>query len=904
MHARPARLSGRCLDLWLVVLAASAGLAWTPPAAAAAPHQRSTATIHGTAREASGRPLALAVVDVTRLDTGQLRSTHTASDGSFLVVSLPPGHYRVIVTLAGFAPATEVFDLLLDQILDVPVTLTPTARRETVDVVADLHPLVEFGQTSLGRTITTRELDGLPISTGQFRDFTGLATLAPGVAPDATVAGGGITTAAQAGSSNQFLVDGLVGLPANLPIEAIQEFRIVSNGFAAEFGQASGAVIDVVTRSGSNTPAGRLSWFQQAGALDAASPLARLNGIPDPGFTQTDISGFWGGPLVPNRAFLLVSAREDIRHGQFINASASLARTFRPDDPLTTPVDWNLPQTFVRADVHLTPANTLTVDHNYSLIVGDDAAREPLSTNERRRSLNNPAQSLAVLDSHVFGASVVNEVRLQGTTSRFTQNINPFCPACVTLNYPDILLGAPAQGSQDNRTTTLEAADVVTWVTDGRAGAQAIKFGLDVAADRNANITMNTVGTYRFANDLPFDPTNPGSYPAQFTVNINGSYHSEREVIVSGFAQDEWRPSARITATAGVRWDRTTWPGPLSTAENDLAPRLGISVMPRTDGQTSIRAGLGRYYDERMLQLAYDADTGQQLSIANPGFQGSLTRFDPYGTNPIRGGQPAIPVISLFTFAPTSTPYIDEASVGVQHQFGRSVGLTADVVRALGHRLPIRMDLNYPTGPSGRRPDATVNQIIASETIAQSWYTGLQVGVTTRSLRGGVYAASYTWSSSENDTDGSRSFPSSGPNILVDRGPTLNDAPQRLTASGLVPIARGWSIQGVVNTWSGLPYNVTTGGDPNGDGVANDRPSGVGRDSARGAAFFQVDARLSKTVHAGAHALECLVEVFNLTNHANWTQYNGKITDRNGGFGKPGSAGPPREIQFGARWSF
>lgn len=900
MRLHPTRWSDPTLGHWLGVVACLTVVSVTT--SVAAPRQSATATVRGLVRDASGGVLSSATIDLDSLETGQTRSTRSDLDGYFQIVSLAPGRYRLTVSLKGFATAARNVELTLDQLFNVSMTLALETRTQRVEVVADDHPLVEMGQTSIGRTITTRELDGLPISVGQFRDFTGLATLAPGVAPDVATNAGGIATAGQNGNNNTFLIDGLTGTPGNLPIDAIQEFKVVSNQFGAEFGQASGAIVDVVTRSGSNTPGGRMSWFAQNGAWNAASAVAKHVGVADPGFNQTDVSGFSGGPLVPNRVFLFGAVREDLRHTQFINSS-SAAGDFRPNDPVTTPVDWNLPQTMIRGDVHVGQANVLTLRDNYDLVIGNDAAREPLSANERRKKLNNPSNNLAILDSQIIGSAAVNELRLQGTGERVDQSVDQFCPGCATLNYPDILLGKPANAPQSNVNYALEAAETITWLAAGVGGQHTFKTGVDVSSSRSAVLPANTVGTYRFQNDLPFDPTDRATYPSLFTQTVGGSYHSERETVVSLFAEDDWRPNARVTVSVGTRWDYTRWPGP-SPPQNDVAPRMGVSVSPWRDSQTSFRTAVGRYYDERPLQVASDAQTGEQLSIVNPGFQGDLVNFDPTGFNPNRGGQPAKAVLSLFEFASTRTPYTDQASVGIQHQFRGTVGVTADVVRALGHRLPIETDLNYPDPITHLRPDQSVKQIIATETIAQSWYTGLQVGLQTRPMRGQVYALAYTWSTSENDTDGARSFPSDGNNVLLDRGPTLDDARQRLTASATMPLGGAWSIQAVVNTWSGLPYNVTTGSDDNGDGVANDRPVSVGRNSSRGVAFFQADLRLSRVLHPGRRQLECLVEVFNVTNRSNWMIYNGNMRARNDAFRAPASAGPPRQVQVGARWSF
>jgi hypothetical protein len=101
---------------------------------------------------------------------------------------------------------------------------------------------------------------------------------------------------------------------------------------------------------------------------------------------------------------------------------------------------------------------------------------------------------------------------------------------------------------------------------------------------------------------------------------------------------------------------------------------------------------------------------------------------------------------------------------------------------------------------------------------------------------------------------------------------------------------------------SALPYTITTGKDDNGDGVFNDRPDGIPRNSARGTALFQLDIRLLKRFGNGSRHLEVLAEAFNVTNRTNWTAYDGKQNSAT--FGRPTDAAPPRQVQVGARIAF
>lgn len=280
------------------VTAAAAVLLCLGGTAFAAPRQSPTATVHGVVRDVSDAVLANATVTLTRLDTGRSRPpVRSGRDGSFRFLALSPGRYRLAAVRDGFAPAERVFELTVDLDLPVSLTLTLARRSESVSVLPTESPLVEPSKTSLGRTITRLDLDGAPILSG-IRTFATLAMLAPGIQND--LAGSGAMGAAGLIGSQTVQVDGLSidkgasetsGTP---PLEAIQEFKVVTNHFSAEFGQASGAVISVLTRSGTNNASGRLYWLQQEGAWAATSAKAKQQQTTDPGLTQKIFGGTVG----------------------------------------------------------------------------------------------------------------------------------------------------------------------------------------------------------------------------------------------------------------------------------------------------------------------------------------------------------------------------------------------------------------------------------------------------------------------------------------------------------------------------------------------------------------------------------------------------------------------------------
>ena len=194
-------------------------------------------------------------------------------------------------------------------------------------------PSVELSRRHLGRTFTTGHIEDLPV---RGRDFSTLAQLTPGVLTNhsalrASPTNPGIAVTGQTSRNNRFVVDGVAfdsvqtGLPrGGFPIDAVREFAVLTNTYPAEFGQASGAVVSIVTRSGTNDFASRAFYFHRDDALDATSGTARLAGVEEARLAQKTAGGFVGGPLSQDRAFMFASIEAAATDNQFVLVSPVL----------------------------------------------------------------------------------------------------------------------------------------------------------------------------------------------------------------------------------------------------------------------------------------------------------------------------------------------------------------------------------------------------------------------------------------------------------------------------------------------------------------------------------------------------------------------------------------------------
>ena len=249
--------------------------------------QEITGRIHGTVTDESGGSVSGAKVAAINADTGLRRTTVSNSQGAYVLVELPVGHYRVEAEAQGFKKyVQEGISLDVNQQATVAVHLTVGTETQEIEVTSDA-PIIESTSTNLGQTVGEREILDLPLNG---REFTQLGLLQTGVVPltPGLLEAGGPARAGQAYAvngqrpeSNNFLIDGADnfdtvdgGLVLEPPIDAIAEFRILTHTANAEFGHSTGSTTNIITRSGTNEYHGTAWDFFRNSAMDAKSFFA------------------------------------------------------------------------------------------------------------------------------------------------------------------------------------------------------------------------------------------------------------------------------------------------------------------------------------------------------------------------------------------------------------------------------------------------------------------------------------------------------------------------------------------------------------------------------------------------------------------------------------------------------
>src|SRR5437016_6121688 len=309
--------------------------------------QTSTATLIGIVQDSTGAVLPNVTVSVTNRERNATQLTRTNETGTYVLPALNPGNYSVTAESPGFKKfVREGVVIQLNQVARVDIRLGLGSIEETIEVT-EAMPLVETETSGRGSVIDRLKIVELPLNG---RDYNQFALLAPGVAPStprlaALNFKGAINVNGNRAFNNTFLLDGVDNVSYSSSyrgenvqivqpsIEALQEFKIQTNAYSAEFGRSSGAVVNAAIRSGSNTVRGSMYEFFRNDALDANNFFSNAFATPKPERRRNQFGGALGGPLVKNKTFWFADYeglrdREGIPRTRLVPTAAQKAGLF------------------------------------------------------------------------------------------------------------------------------------------------------------------------------------------------------------------------------------------------------------------------------------------------------------------------------------------------------------------------------------------------------------------------------------------------------------------------------------------------------------------------------------------------------------------------------------------------
>ena len=804
---------------WMLVALAAAS-AVSPAFAQNSP---TTADLVGVVRDPNGGGLRGATVTATQLSTNISRATVADATGRFIIPALQPDTYAVQAQLPGFETVRlPSVRLALGNVQDLVIVLPVAKLAETVDVTSTAPAVTE---ATLSHVISRQQIDSLPING---RNFISFSRLTPTVTVDRTPqqgasASSGLSFAGQRARSNNITVDGLdnndsqVGaVRATFSQEAVQEFQVLAHSFAAEFGRASGGVVNIVTRSGGNRPSGTFFTYGRDDSLNAREYFERFDpsgaavSRPKAPYSRWQYGAVGGGPIRRDRTFAFASIE---RHSADVNNfvtidDSTIISVF--GQPRGTTVDLlrqaGLPvetgnvgyrvrstQGLAKVDHHL--ADSL-LSVRYSYAQGLDENIEPFGgivDRSRGAALDNTDHTVS--GSHlVVRGSWVNEVRAQlAFRDQIVRSLDPRCDGECDLESeggPTVeIVGVASVGRQR---FTPQVRDATRWqivnTLSYYRGSHTVKTGVDF---NTSNLTRATAPIH-FGGRFIFSslPAIPGVLPTPvssiqaFALGLPAAYvqgygTSNAEFRTSDFSlflQDDWRIRPNLTISAGLRYQRQFWPGFALSApglgqyhypsdSNDFAPRVSFVWDVKGDGRTAVRGAFGLFYDNQIVgpigiaKVIDGTATGLRTLVAR--FPNSLVAWGAPGrVIP----EPAGGYTSLVTAVDPAakTPFARHASAGVSRQVGTAMRLSVTALWARGFNQFGGLDYNPLVASlgAGRRPldvngvPGTSASVLQYTSFGETWYRAIVFEAERRLTDGFQFLVSYTLSKAEdNSTD-------------------------------------------------------------------------------------------------------------------------------------------------------
>ncbi len=735
------------------------------PAAAFGQARLTGADLVGVVTDQSGGVLPGATVTVANVETNVSRTVTTDGSGRYVVPALPPGTYTMRVELAGFAARTRNGVVLaLGRSVAMDFTLELSAATEEVTVSANV-PLVDVGRTEVSTVVSQQFIDNLPING---RNFIGFSVITPGVSTDKTPQQGasatsGLSFTGQRARSNNIMVDGLdnndpvVGaVRAVFSQEAIREFQVLADSYSAEFGKASGGVVNIVTKSGTNSVRGNAFYYFRDDSLNAKNYFDQFDvfgnavNLDKAPFHQGQWGATLGGPAKKNRSFYFLSAeRTSTKDSRLVTidsqAAALLTSIGFPVETGNVPANTANSEVFGKLDHQWTSERSLTVRGNFADITRDGVddfggtVAKSLGSTQLRTDWG-----LSASETDVWSSRWLNELRTQFAHEDQTiQSLDPTCGgACVSLDQggPTLeIAGVASVGRQrftpqariNNRIQVLDTISYIAGSHHYKAGAEYNRVDTPSSA-----LPLHFGGRFIFSAIPPLgvvsalDGVRKG-VPAAYVQGYGNPSFVGTTNDLSLFAQDEWR-LGRATIKPGVRYQRQFWSDytykvsdvggtsfsyPFPGDANNVAPRVALAYDLTGDGRASLHGSYGMFYENTItaLQSITQIITGAQdgvrtLVLAAPraalAWNAPGHRLTEDQAKALLGGSYPSTVISADPNLKTG--YTHQAAIGVDRAWGPDLTVSVNLVLVRGFNQPGTIDYN-PALPASlgtsRRPN-------------------------------------------------------------------------------------------------------------------------------------------------------------------------------------------------------
>jgi hypothetical protein len=837
-------------------------------------------TLSGTVQDQDGGVIPGAKVTLTNSTTGEIRDAVADDGGGFRFENLAPGKYslkgkakgfeatELEITIGAEAPAPIKLKLGINLKEEVTITdnqteqiISPEANADAINMTSDFL-----------KTLPAQSDDILPII-GNF-----------------------LSTSAQGTEGLSVVVDGVEGTTLNVPTDAIRRVIINRNPYSSSFRRPGEGRVEIITKDGSRRRYdGTFSFMVRNAFFDARDTFTRGKGLPNPNLDRRLFSASFGGPVPKWKKATFFFSANDLANIQDVGIHAITA---------AGPLIENVPTTkhrltlLSRVDWRPNAVHTLSARfYDYRSPETNKGLGLPLVLPSQGYDGFSGGKRFMFSDHAIVSATLLNQLSVNFSIDNYRDGKRPDSPMLVVRGF---FIGGPSQVNNSGSEKQLDVQDSITYTR----GNHTIHFGggFHPRFNNSMNAT-NFVGTYFFQGLFEFLSLSPSEFQAfRGDPAVSGSQYE-----AFGFIEDEIKLRRWFSITPGLRYD---WSSSIND-HNNFGPRLSFALAPGKAQKTVLRGGAGVFYERLSLLVAQQGGGRTSVDIIGPSYP-----------NPFSGGRnkrPPPPSGWLLA-RDLVAPYMIMGSLSLERRLWGRSQVSVEYLRLHGVHLFRARDINAPLdqfGPQfiGRRPNPNFLMINQVESSASSRSSALKV--TFQGRIGKIFRgmAQYTYSRTTDNTDGPLVKPENNYNLGPELGRSNFDQRHRFSYVGTFDVPFAFRLGSVLSVASGLPYDITTGYDDNGDRNFRDRPLGVTRNTGKGPPTAQLDLRLTKLFrfptpfsHKASKSdlklknLEFSFDAFNVFNRPNAPAIIGQLGSHV--YGQATTTSMARTLQVSVKYSF
>ena len=839
----------------------------------------SSRAISGTLLDPTGAAIVNAQVSLLGSGDKALAQVTTDKSGSFRFDHLDSGNYILDFQAEGFRPTRVNVNLTAKRQTPIRVTMQIAVLNESITVATgDSAPLVsiESSENQNANTIDRNALDRVPVFDQDY-----ITTMSRFLDDNAT------------GTNGVALV--VNGIEANGPgvtPSAVQEVKINNNPYSARFSRPGRARLEIITKGGTPNYHGSLNFLFRDSVFDATNVFA----IVKPHERRQYYEGSVTGPIGHSKhTSFLLALDEDLQDQQGVVDPTALAAA----ESLGFGA---IPQTIANPTHHFFGSGRIFHDfaNGDQFWIGYSFEHRSVE-NQNVGGTTLPSagtdthfleHEINVSDLHQFSPHWLNQLRF--LVGHFDNSVSSISGA-PQLAVSGLFTAGGAQADSRRTEYHFDGTDFATYAN----GRHQLSFGIDIPdiSRRGLDDFTNRAGTYTFASSADFAAATPTTYLLQ-----TGQGHVVFvEKVISGFIEDNIRLKPGFSLYLGMRY---YWQNYFHDELHNFAPRVGFAYAPTAGGKTVIRGGAGVFYDRSGPSPIGDLLHFNGVNLLRYIVDQPLVS---YPINPLVLAQVPTSVVTLDSHA--RIPYSMQYSIGVERQVTAKSTASAVYIGNRGMDSFRSIDANAPILVGGNyvRPNPTLGQ--DRQIQSEGYLKGNALELTFRGKPSKYFSGQvqYTLSRTYNNTSGITFFPANSYDAAADWGRSDNDRLHKFDLLASSQPTHYFTFGAALSLYSGKPVTITTGADNNHDGIVNDRPLGVARNTMPGPGLINLDLNLSHDFALSkkkkeSKVLAVTLNSFNILNHPNYLTYVGTITSPL--FGLPVAAQPPRRMQLDLQFKF